>query len=88
MAGTPKDRGSRVATGRLLRGRRGALAPVGAALLVVLAGGCSKPLLSPNEPRSQYSRYDLVRGRFAPQYVEDEYGRKMPNLRGRLLLPD
>lgn len=53
---------------------------------VVLAGvGCAKPLLSPNEPRSQYSRYDLVRGRFAPQYVEDEFGRRMPNLRGRLL---
>lgn len=51
-------------------------------------GGCAKPLLSPNEPRSQYSRYDLVRGQFAPQYVEDEFGRRMPNLRGRLLLPE
>ena len=50
--------------------------------------GCVDPLLSPNEPRSQYSRYDLVRGRFAPQYVEDEFGRRKPNLRGRLLLPD
>lgn len=50
--------------------------------------GCGKPLLSPNEPRSQYSRYDLVRGRFAPQYIEDEFGRRSPNLRGRLLQPD
>lgn len=50
--------------------------------------GCVDPLLSPNEPRSQYSRYDLVRGRFAPQYVEDEFGRRKPNLRGRLLLPE
>ncbi len=56
--------------------------------LVVMAVGCTKPLLSPNEPRSQYSRYDLVRGRFAPQYIEDEFGRKMPNLRGRLLLAE
>ncbi len=50
--------------------------------------GCVDPLLSPNEPRSQYSRYDLVRGRFAPQYVEDEFGRRKPNLRGRLILPE
>lgn len=54
----------------------------------LLSGGCGKPLLSPNEPRSQYSRYDLVRGQYAPQYIEDEFGRKLPNLRGRLLLPD
>lgn len=51
-------------------------------------GGCAKPLLSPTEPRSQYSRYDLVRGQHAPQYIEDEFGRRKPNLRGRLLLPE
>jgi len=56
--------------------------------VAVVTGGCTKPLLSPNEPRSQYSRYDLVRGQFAPQYVEDEFGRKMPNLRGRLLMAE
>ena len=50
--------------------------------------GCVKTLLSPKEPRSQYSRYELVRGQFAPQYIEDEYGRKKPNLRGRLLQPE
>lgn len=55
---------------------------------VGFASGCGKPLLSPNEPRSQYSRYDLVRGQFAPQYVEDEFGRRLPNLRGRLLRQD
>lgn len=65
-----------------------------AAVLVVATcgmatlSGCVDPLLSPNEPRSQYSRYDLVRGRFAPQYVEDEFGRRKPNLRGRLILPE
>lgn len=61
-------------------------AVMGAAVLA--AAGCAKPLLSPTEPRSQYSRYDLVRGQFAPQYIEDEFGRRMPNLRGRLLAPD
>ncbi|HZW10588.1 MAG TPA: hypothetical protein VFF69_11855 [Phycisphaerales bacterium] len=60
----------------------------GPALLVAALGGCAKPLLSPNEPRSQYSRYDLVRGHHAPQYIEDEFGRRKPNLRGRLLLPE
>jgi hypothetical protein len=59
-----------------------------AAVSAVLASGCVKPLLSPTEPRSQYSRYDLVRGQHAPQYIEDEFGRRKPNLRGRLLLPD
>lgn len=59
---------------------------VGAVWMV--GAGCAKPLLSPTEPRSQYSRYDLVRGQYAPQYVEDEFGRRKPNLRGRLLLPD
>ncbi len=50
--------------------------------------GCVKTLLNPKEPRSQYSRYELVRGQFAPQYIEDEYGRRKPNLRGRLLQPE
>jgi len=73
-------------------GRAIAIRRVALGLCVAAAGlcltGCVDPLLSPNEPRSQYSRYDLVRGRFAPQYVEDEFGRSKPNLRGRLILPE
>lgn len=57
-------------------------------LLLVLAGvwlaGCGKPLLSAQDERSQYDRYDRVRNKFAPQYVLDEFGREQPNLRGRL----
>ena len=68
--------------------RTGVCCVLGAGVLCLVAGGCAKPLLSPTEPRSQYSRYDLVRGQYAPQYVEDEYGRRKPNLRGRLLLPE
>lgn len=65
------------------------LAGLWAGIAVVCAlGGCAKPLLSPNEPRSQYSRYDLVRGQGAPQYIADEFGRRRPNLRGRLLNPE
>ena len=56
---------------------------IAAALLLSLTG-CNKPLLSPTRDRSQYDRYDRVRGQFVPQYIEDEYGRKTPNLRGRL----
>lgn len=46
--------------------------------------GCSEALLSPKDERSPFDRYDAVRQQYAPQYVEDEYGRRQPNLRGRL----
>jgi hypothetical protein len=55
-----------------------------AAAVLLQALGCSKPLLSPAEVRSQYDRYDRVRAEYAQQYVEDEFGRKKPNIRGRL----
>ena len=48
------------------------------------AAGCSQPLLAPTDERSPFDRYDNVRGRYAPQYIENEYGRREPNLRGRL----
>lgn len=53
--------------------------------LVVCGVGCSKPLLSPEANRSQYDRYDAVRNQYASQYTEDEFGRRRPNLKGRLL---
>lgn len=49
------------------------------------ATGCSKPLLAPNEERSQYDRYEAIRNERAAPYVEDEFGHRRPNLRGRLL---
>lgn len=58
----------------------GALAGAAAVCL----SGCGKPLLSAEDERSQYDRYDRVRNKFAPQYVMDEFGREQPNLRGRL----
>lgn len=61
------------------------LVVAGATALAGLAlAGCSRPLLSPAEERSPFDRYDAVRGQHAPQYVENEYGRREPNLRGRL----
>jgi len=46
--------------------------------------GCSQPLFSPKKQRSQFDRYDRSRNQFAPQVVEDEFGREEPNLWGRL----
>jgi hypothetical protein len=57
-------------------------------LLGAAAAGCSDPLLTPDEPRSQYDRLDMVRGRRAPTYVYDEYGTRKPNIRGRLVNPE
>jgi len=58
---------------------------------VVILGalaGCEKPLLSPDEDRSPFDRYDTVRNQHADQYVMDEFGRRRPNLRERLLPKD
>ncbi len=70
------------------RSNPASLLPTCAALCLCAAAatlaGCSKPLLAPNEERSPFDRYDAVRNRHAPQYVENEYGRRQPNLRGRL----
>ena len=55
-----------------------------AAILAALAG-CEKPLLSPNDERSPFDRYDTVRNQYADQRVMDEFGRPKPNLRERLL---
>lgn len=55
-----------------------------AAGAILLAAGCSQPLLSPTETRSPFDRYDAVRQQYASQYVEDEFGRRQPNLRARL----
>ncbi len=56
-------------------------AVAGAALLA----GCSEPLLTDNEPRSQFDRYDAVRQQRPPSYVENEFGEQRPNIRGRIL---
>ncbi len=55
---------------------------------IAALSGCSKPLLSATDQRSPFDRYDLVRGNYAPAYIENEYGRKEPNLRARLAPKD
>ncbi|MDX9911307.1 MAG: hypothetical protein RBS39_05710 [Phycisphaerales bacterium] len=70
-----------------LRTRTFALACAAALIAAFVAGmaGCAKPLLAPDKPRSQYDRFDAARNVRAEQYVFDEYGRRQPNLRERLL---
>ena len=53
--------------------------------VVVCLGGCADPLLAPDEPRSQYDRYDAARDQRAASTYFDEFGYSRPNLRGRLL---
>lgn len=55
-----------------------------AAALLLLLGGCSRPLLSPSDERTPFDRYDALRNQYARQYVQDAYGATKPNLRGRL----
>lgn len=69
-------------------GERGSCAAVvvwAGVVCVASLAGCYKPLLTPDEPRSQYDRSEAIRDRRAPSYVTDEFGVRQPNLRGRLL---
>jgi len=72
--------------GRTVPAARGMVLAGVAAGLAMLAGvsGCAKPLLSPDEERTPFDRYDGIRAQYAPQYTTDEYGMKKPNLRSRL----
>lgn len=61
------------------------------ALCVLVAGGqagCRKPLFPRNEPRTQYDRYDRIRGEWVPDRVIDPYGKPQENVRARLLRKD
>lgn len=58
------------------------------ALACLLAGlslsACGKSLFPQDQARTQFDRYDRSRDEYAPTYIEDEFGRQLPNLRGRL----
>ncbi len=70
---------------QLVKARRTTGSVVALGLIALSAPGCEKPLFAPDSERSQYDRYDAIRGQSAPPYVEDEFGRRHPNLRGRLM---
>ncbi len=56
-----------------------------AVVAALMGAGCQKALFSPEDERSPYDRYDAIRAQRAPPSIENEYGQKKPNLRGRLL---
>ncbi|MEM7756389.1 MAG: hypothetical protein AAF297_12245 [Planctomycetota bacterium] len=64
-----------------------AKAAMGSVLVLVLASlaGCQPPLFSERDARSPYDQYDVVRDAYSLPYLRDEFDRKLPNLRGRLL---
>lgn len=57
---------------------------IGVVAIIALTG-CQHNVFPPDQPRSQYDRFDLVRDQRAQSFVEDEFGYRKPNLRGRLL---
>lgn len=57
-------------------------------LSVMLAAGCQKTALRPDDQRSQFDRYDQSRSQRAQPFLEDEFGRRTPNLKDRLLVRD
>ncbi|MCA9293490.1 MAG: hypothetical protein KDA20_06730 [Phycisphaerales bacterium] len=60
------------------------LAMVAGGALAVSLAGCAKPLFPKGVERTQFDRYDLARNTHQPAYIEDEFGRRTPNLKGRL----
>ena len=50
----------------------------------VFAWGCQKPLFPENLPRTQYERYQTLRGRHRPLHEQNVYGGNQPALRERL----
>lgn len=67
---------------------RAASAALIAMLLAPGLGGCKRSALRADDERSQFTRYDRTRNADASPFIEDEYGRRTPNLRGRLLVND
>lgn len=55
--------------------------------VLVVAGfacGCQKPLFPENTPRTQYERYQTLRGKYRSAHEQNVYGGNQPALRERL----
>ncbi|GJM18419.1 MAG: hypothetical protein DHS20C14_06320 [Phycisphaeraceae bacterium] len=79
-ANTPRRTGARPGLAA-----RPAVALALAMALALGAAACNKTPLRKDDQRSQFDRYDATRNERAPAYVQDAFGRRQPNLRGRLL---
>lgn len=47
--------------------------------------GCARSVFRPDDDRTPFDRYNRSRSQQPVPFLEDEYGRRTPNLRGRLL---
>jgi hypothetical protein len=57
-------------------------------LTIIGLGACQRTALRPDDTRSQFDRYDQARSQRAQPFLEDEFGRRTPNLKERLLVSD
>ena len=67
---------------------RSAALLISACITLPAITGCQKTLLKKDDPRSPFDRYNQTRAQHAPPFLEDEYGRRTPNLRDRLVKSD
>jgi len=58
---------------------------LGVLTILLVVGGCQKTALRANDTRNQFDRYDQARNQRAQPFLEDEFGRRTPNLSERLL---
>lgn len=52
--------------------------------VAVLAAGCRDPLITEDQMRSPFHRYDRIRNQDDEAFVRDEFGRARPNVAARL----
>lgn len=52
--------------------------------LLLGLGGCEKPLFTESQPRTQYERFDRIRGVYTPRDAVGPTGETQPALRERL----
>lgn len=62
-----------------------ALMAAGLVAAVVLGAGCQRSLFSRNESRTQFERFEMMRGEYRPAEEPDVFGNPQPALRARLL---
>ena len=62
---------------------------IGVICIAVLSSlGCERALFPDSMPRTQYERYDRLRGRYVPAERYDRHGEMHPVLRERLAPPE
>jgi len=52
---------------------------------IIALGACNRTVFRPDDDRTPFDRYNRSRAQQPAPFLEDEYGRRTPNLRGRLI---